>query len=83
MTKHGILYRLPVVRDRSNLPLGVFPDTQYDQERIPLHAGDRVLLYTDGVLESEDPAGNQFGERCLLATLEKHQTEELSVLNIT
>ncbi|MEX5717153.1 PP2C family protein-serine/threonine phosphatase [Geodermatophilus maliterrae] len=30
-----------------------------------LHAGDRVLLYTDGIVEARSPAGEFFGERRL------------------
>jgi sigma-B regulation protein RsbU (phosphoserine phosphatase) len=39
----------------SNLPLGVLEDTMYDQDRLPLRSGDRVALYTDGVIEA--PSG--------------------------
>lgn len=40
----------------ANLPLGVMGATRYDQVRIPVRPGDRIVLYTDGV--SESPCGN-------------------------
>ncbi|HEY1603365.1 MAG TPA: PP2C family protein-serine/threonine phosphatase [Pirellulales bacterium] len=44
-----------------NLPIGVSDQTHYQQHAIPLASGDRVLLYTDGVLEAPGRDGSQFG----------------------
>ena len=46
--------------------LGVFPDWNYTQARVQLAAGDRLVLYTDGITEAENRAGEQFGDRRLL-----------------
>jgi sigma-B regulation protein RsbU (phosphoserine phosphatase) len=43
------------------LPLGVLPDLTYDEVRLYLHPGDRVLLLSDGVLEARRPSGELFG----------------------
>jgi len=56
--------------DRSNLPLGVLPETRYDQSEIDVVSGDRILLYTDGVVECSDVNGIEFGEERLLRSLE-------------
>lgn len=45
----------------ANLPLGVEPKTQYDQQFVPVRSGDRVFLYTDGVIETPAPNGKLFG----------------------
>jgi sigma-B regulation protein RsbU (phosphoserine phosphatase) len=50
----------------ANLPLGVSDATRYIQHSLPLAQGDRVLLYTDGVIEAPDSAGRQFGLRRLI-----------------
>jgi sigma-B regulation protein RsbU (phosphoserine phosphatase) len=42
--------------------LGVLPDWTYRDSVAPLAAGDRLLLYTDGVTEAENLAGEEFGE---------------------
>lgn len=53
----------------ANLPLGVLAAARYDQEGFELRPGDRLLLYTDGVLECPNAAGEEFGEGRLLKVL--------------
>jgi len=43
------------------LPLGVLPDVSYDEVRLYLHPGDRMLLMSDGVVEARQPSGELFG----------------------
>ncbi len=43
------------------LPLGVLPDIAYDEVRLYLHPGDRILLMSDGVVEARRPSGELFG----------------------
>ncbi len=53
----------------TNLPLGVDPNTRYEQESTPVRSGDRVFLYTDGVIETPSPTGELFGQERLEAVL--------------
>ena len=46
--------------------LGVLPDWIYNDSVASLAAGDRLLLYTDGVTEAENHAGEEFGEARLV-----------------
>ena len=46
--------------------LGVFPEYVYEQAEVVLRAGDRLLLFTDGILEAENRAGMEFGEQRLI-----------------
>ncbi|PYU62006.1 MAG: serine/threonine protein phosphatase, partial [Acidobacteria bacterium] len=43
------------------VPLGLIPDTQYDETTIDLEPGDVVLFASDGILESENAAQEEFG----------------------
>jgi hypothetical protein len=43
------------------LPLGVLPDANYQEVRLYLHPGDRILLMSDGVVEARQPSGELFG----------------------
>jgi len=43
------------------LPLGVLPHVTYDEVRLYLHPGDRLLLLSDGVVEARSASGELFG----------------------
>ncbi len=42
-------------------------DATFRSERLGLSAGDRLLLYTDGVTEAANDAGEEFGAERLAA----------------
>jgi len=44
-----------------SLPLGVLPNTSYEEIQLYLHPGDRLLLLSDGVVEARLPSGELFG----------------------
>ena len=49
------------VRLPGGLPLGVLTDVKYDEVRLYLHPGDRLLLLSDGVVEARHSSGELFG----------------------
>jgi phosphoserine phosphatase RsbU/P len=51
--------------ESNGLLLGVLPDAEYPVWEMAIKAGDRFVLYTDGVSEPENRAGEAFGERRL------------------
>ena len=44
-----------------SLPLGVLADATYEEVRLYLHPGDRLLLMSDGVVEARQSSGELFG----------------------
>jgi sigma-B regulation protein RsbU (phosphoserine phosphatase) len=52
-------------------PLGVFPGEEYGQATHQFLPGDELVLYTDGVTEATNAAGEQFGLARLDAALER------------
>ena len=44
-------------------PVGMFPDSTYEEGTVQLHPGDLVLAYTDGVIEALNPALRRVGNR--------------------
>ena len=46
--------------------LGPFPNWHYKHDEIELRAGDRLLLFTDGVSELRSPSAEEFGEERLI-----------------
>jgi phosphoserine phosphatase RsbU/P len=62
----------------ANLPLGTFPFTEYSQDSVALRSGDRLALYSDGLVEAESETGEAFGEKRLSAVLERCREYDLS-----
>ena len=54
-------------------PIGLLPDVRYETFEVPIESGDVLVLYTDGVTEAENTAGEQFGEDRLAATLKTYR----------
>jgi sigma-B regulation protein RsbU (phosphoserine phosphatase) len=52
---------LRVLKDACGLPLGIDSDAPFNEERLTLAPGQMVLLYTDGITEAKDAAGELFG----------------------
>lgn len=51
----------------SNIPLGILDMASYDQVRVKLADGDRVLCYTDSLIEAREPSGEMLGADGVLA----------------
>jgi serine phosphatase RsbU (regulator of sigma subunit) len=49
--------------------LGLTRKSTYEQADLIRHPGDRLVLYTDGVTEARNSAGDEFGEQRLLETV--------------
>ena len=55
----------------TGLPLGLFPDQRFALEKVKLEPGDALLLYTDGVVEARNSAGEEYGMSRLCDTTMK------------
>jgi hypothetical protein len=44
-----------------SIPLGIIDSPAIEQSRLLLHAGDRLILLTDGVVEAQDKSSQLFG----------------------
>ena len=53
-----------------NLPIGVLPIEVYTQSEIALSAGDRFLSFSDGITETRNAQGEEFGLSRLAALFE-------------
>src|SRR5229473_3313164 len=64
------------------VPLGLFPDTQYDETTLELEPGDTVVFASDGILESEDADQEEFGPQRLCEILKgisaEHSASDIS-----
>jgi serine phosphatase RsbU (regulator of sigma subunit)/anti-sigma regulatory factor (Ser/Thr protein kinase) len=53
----------------TGMPLGLLPGMTYEETEAVLEPGDRVVLYSDGLVEAHDPARQMFGFPRLRALL--------------
>ena len=51
--------------DEGGRVIGAFPDSLYRESALRVQAGDRLLLFTDGLTESRNSLGEEFGEKRL------------------
>lgn len=45
----------------NGLMLGVFPEETYSSVQVSIESGDRIVLYTDGIVEALDASDEQYG----------------------
>ncbi|HLA79974.1 MAG TPA: SpoIIE family protein phosphatase [Vicinamibacteria bacterium] len=64
----------------TGLPLGLLPASEYGREVRQLGPGDLVIIYTDGVTEAANPAGEEYGLSRLLALGQSHRTGSVHAL---
>jgi serine phosphatase RsbU (regulator of sigma subunit) len=57
----------------NGLLLGVRPSEEYTQIEFTLEAGDRLLVYTDGLVEAVNPRSEAFGGARLGEVIRTHQ----------
>jgi phosphoserine phosphatase RsbU/P len=57
LVRDGIVQTIRI----AGIPLGLYPDTQYDETTVDLQPGDAVLFASDGILESENAQLEEFG----------------------
>ena len=63
-----------------NMPLGILPSADFVTCEIRPEGGDVFALYTDGLLEVVNAAGEEFGLKRLQLELQKHGKEPLEVI---
>jgi sigma-B regulation protein RsbU (phosphoserine phosphatase) len=59
-------------KDSTGVPLGMFCDARFPVHRLSLADGDTLLLYTDGLTESRNSAGTEYGLQRVRALAARH-----------
>jgi sigma-B regulation protein RsbU (phosphoserine phosphatase) len=50
---------------------GIFDEGTFEEGKVTLESGDRLVLYTDGITEARSAGGDEFEDEGLLRTLER------------
>jgi PAS domain S-box-containing protein len=59
----------PVVREHPGFPIGFIKEASYKERTVSLKSGDRLYLYSDGILEAANSEAEQFGKERIIDTL--------------
>jgi phosphoserine phosphatase RsbU/P len=69
--------------DEGGCVIGAFCESRYTQREVELNQGDKLLLFTDGVTEARNAAGEEFGDDRLkhcLQSYDGHSAAELRTI---
>jgi phosphoserine phosphatase RsbU/P len=75
--KRGEMQRI----ESNGLLFGVEPDSEYPVCSVALEPSDRLLLYTDGVTETENATGEEFGDKQLERVVRHNRLQPASELS--
>jgi sigma-B regulation protein RsbU (phosphoserine phosphatase) len=56
----------------AGFPLGIFEEANYDQRSFILDAGDVVVFHSDGIGDTQNPAGEFFGHDRVCKLISEH-----------
>jgi serine phosphatase RsbU (regulator of sigma subunit) len=65
ISAEGEVTRLP----DGDLPVGMFPDATFEEHRVIVPPGSSIVVYTDGVSDALNSAGEEFGEERIMRCL--------------
>jgi len=66
--REGMLFKPRV----EGVPLGLLEEREYDQITFKARPGDIIVLYSDGVEDQHNPAGEHYGRARFTSLIEKH-----------
>ncbi len=62
----------------NNPRLGENPDSEYEDYQMSISDGDKIIFYTDGIVDVKSPEGDLFGERRFLKSLSEINAQEVN-----
>jgi len=67
--------------DATAMPVGMLPEAEFPVEERQLAPGDRIVIYTDGVTEAQNPRGEFFGRKQLREIVVAHAGDDCVALH--
>ncbi len=67
--------------EATGFPLGMVPGAEYEIGEVTLEPGDLLAMFTDGVVEAENPSGEQFQDERFIALLKENAHRPLDEIS--
>ncbi len=68
------------LEEAASAPLGVLPDTRWENVAVAMHPGDLLVLFTDGVIEGRNRDGLPLGRAALVRWIEQGPEDAQALL---
>ncbi len=78
--RQGRVDTLKSIDPRHGPALGLFDKSAYPTSHCPLEVNDLILLFTDGLYEIDNPAGEEFGQERLLSAVRQQFRQPTAAL---
>lgn len=62
------------------MPVGLFEAAPYSLDKVQLEPGDTMVMYSDGVTEAQNVAGEEFSEARMADVIKAHSTDSAAVV---
>lgn len=67
--------KFEVFKEKHGIIVGAMPEAKYNDYEIDLNKGDKIFLYTDGVVEATNSNNELFKEERMIDALNKHKNK--------
>ncbi len=67
--------------ETTGAPAGLLEESDFASEELCLQPGEKVVIYSDGVTDAQDPAGNSYGRSRLRQTIEANAQKSCTQLH--
>lgn len=74
--------KLEILENKGKIISNLFDDVEYEEKKIKLVKGDRILIYTDGLTETINSSGEFFGEERLMEWIKLNKNNNSFVYDL-
>ena len=67
----------PIMLESNNFPIGVVHEPEFQENRVKMDTGDRMYLYSDGLVDAQNSSEEEFGNQRLLQEITTYKTYSL------
>lgn len=67
----------PIMLESNNFPIGVVHEPEFQENRVKMDTGDRMYLYSDGLVDAQNSSEEEFGNQRLLQEITAYKTYSL------